>query len=74
MKYAGMEDRNAIEAQMPWQDRDVPKTLYGQLTETTEKFPNHNAVSFQLLSGATDKTETFTWKQLHGKVTQAANL
>lgn len=74
MPYSGMEDRNAIEAQMPWEDRDVPKTLYAQLTQTTEKFPNYNAVSFQLLSGPTDKKETFSWKQLHGKVTQAANM
>ncbi len=74
MTYSGMEDRNAIEAEMPWEARDVPKTLYGQLTKTTDKFPNHNAVSFQLLSGPTDKKETFTWKQLHGKVSQAANM
>ncbi|KIN61763.1 Acyl-CoA synthase [Sulfitobacter noctilucae] len=74
MTYAGMEDRAAIEAQMPWEDRDVPKTLYGQLTQTTDKFPNHNAISYQILSGPKDKAETFTWKQLHGKVTQAANM
>ncbi|MEM6940800.1 MAG: acyl-CoA synthetase [Pseudomonadota bacterium] len=74
MPYSGMKDRNAIEAEMPWEARKVPKTLYAQLSETTKKFPNHNAVSFQLLSGATDKKETFSWSQLHAKVTQAANL
>ncbi len=74
MTYAGMEDRAAIEAQMPWEDRDVPKTLYGQLTQTTDKFPSHKAISYQILSGPKDKAETFTWKQLHGKVTQAANM
>lgn len=74
MRYASMEDRNAIEAEMPWEKRDVPKTLYGQVTQTATRFPNHNAVSFQLLSGPTDKKETFTWKQLHGKISQAANL
>jgi acyl-CoA synthetase (AMP-forming)/AMP-acid ligase II len=74
MTYAGMEDRNAIEAEMPWEDRDVPVTLYGQLSETIAKFPNHNAMSYQLLSGATDKAETLTWTDLHGKITQAANL
>ena len=74
MRYAGIEDRNAIEAEMPWEKRNVPKTLYGQLSQTAQKFPSHNAISFQLLSGATDKKETLTWKQLHGKVTQAANL
>ena len=74
MRYAGIEDRNAIEAEMPWEKRNVPKTLYGQLSQTAQKFPSHNAISFQLLSGATDKKETLIWKQLHGKVTQAANL
>ncbi len=74
MPYAGLEDRNAIVAEMPWEDRDVPVTLYGQLTETTRKFPNHNAISYQILSGPKDKKETFTWTQLHGKVSQAANL
>lgn len=74
MPYAGMEDRNAIEAQMPWEARGVPKTLFGQLTKTTQKFPNHKAISFQILSGPKDKAETFTWTQLHGKVAQAANM
>ncbi|MCX7559052.1 acyl-CoA synthetase [Sulfitobacter sp. F26204] len=74
MPYAGMEDRNAIEAQMPWADRDVPVTLYGQLSQTTQKFPNHKAISYQILSGPKDKTETFTWKQLLDSVSQTANL
>ncbi len=74
MTFAGMDDRNAIEAEMPWEDRDVAKTLYGLLSGTTAKFPNNKAVSFQILSGPTDKAETLTWQQLHGKTTQAANL
>ena len=28
MTFAGLDDRNAIEAQMPWSERDVAKTLY----------------------------------------------
>ncbi|MFY0645364.1 acyl-CoA synthetase [Sulfitobacter geojensis] len=74
MPYAGMKDRNAIVAEMPWAERDVPTTLYGQLSETTQKFPNHKAISFQILSGPKDKSETFTWTQLHAKVTQTANM
>jgi acyl-CoA synthetase (AMP-forming)/AMP-acid ligase II len=69
-----MKDRNAIVAEMPWAERDVPTTLYGQLSETTQKFPNHKAISYQILSGPKDKSETFTWTQLHGKVTQTANM
>ena len=59
---------------MPWSQRDVPVTLYSLLTNTAQKFPNNNAVSYQLLSGPKDKAETLTWMQLHEKVTQTANL
>ncbi|TMM51828.1 acyl-CoA synthetase [Sulfitobacter sabulilitoris] len=74
MTFAGMDDRNAIEAEMPWEERDVPKTLYSLLTGTATKFPGHNAISYQLFSGPKDKAETLSWKQLHGKVTQTANM
>ncbi|MFK7879032.1 acyl-CoA synthetase [Roseobacter sp.] len=74
MSFAGIEDRNAIEAEMPWADRPLPKTLYGLLSETTGKFPDHNAVSYQIFSGPKDKAETLTWTSLKDRVTQTANL
>ena len=74
MAYEGMTDRNRIEAEMPWADRDVPVTLYGLLEKTTAKFPKHNAISYQIFSGPKDKAETFNWSQLKDKTTQAANL
>ncbi|MEP3944352.1 acyl-CoA synthetase [Ascidiaceihabitans sp.] len=74
MAYEGMEDRNRIEAEMTWEERDVPVTLYGLLSRTTAKFPNHNALSYQIFSGPNDKKETFNWQQLKDKTTQAANL
>jgi len=74
MAFAGMDDRNAIEAEMPWAERPVAKTLWGQLTATAEKFPQHNAVSYQIFSGPKDKAETITWAGLHKKTAQAANL
>ena len=73
MNVAGTVDRKAIEAEMPWEKRDVPKTLYGLLSNTTQKFPNHNAISYQILSGPKDKAETLSWTAFHGRVTQAAN-
>ena len=72
--FASYEDRNAIEAEMPWAERDLPDTVYGMLGRTAAKLGGHKAVTFQLLSGEKDKAETLTWGQLHGKVTQAANL
>ncbi|WP_146344061.1 acyl-CoA synthetase [Falsiphaeobacter marinintestinus] len=74
MGFAGLADRNAIENEMPWEERDLPKTLYKMLSNTADKFPNNKAVSYQLLSGPTDKVESFTWSQLKDKVSQAANL
>ena len=74
MTFAGIEDRNAIAAEMPWEDRDVATTLYGLLSNTAQKFPDNNAVSYQIFSGPKDKAETLSWRELHGRVTQAANL
>ncbi|MEP3844400.1 MAG: acyl-CoA synthetase [Paracoccaceae bacterium] len=74
MTFIGYEDRDAIEAEMAWDERDLPKTLYGMLSGTAQKFPNHNAATFQIFSGPKDKAETLTWQDLHAKVTQTANL
>lgn len=74
MSFANLADRNAIENEMPWSERDVPVTLHQMLSRTARRFPDHNATSFQLLSGPKDKAETLTWTELLGKVNQAANL
>ena len=73
-KFSSMADRNATESAMSWEERALPTTVYGLLSRTTEKFGTRNAVSYQILSGVKDKAETLTWSDLHGKVTQAANL
>ena len=74
MTFAGLDDRNAIENQMAWKDRDLPQTLYQALSKTAEQYPQSNAISYQLFSGPTDKAETLNWSQLKEKVTQTANL
>jgi fatty-acyl-CoA synthase/long-chain acyl-CoA synthetase len=74
MAYAGLEDKRALEAEMPWEERDVSTTIYEQLSKTAAAFPTHNAVSFQLFSGPTDPAETLTWSILKDRVTQAANM
>jgi fatty-acyl-CoA synthase/long-chain acyl-CoA synthetase len=73
-KFASLADARAIEAEMPWSERDVPATLYKLLSRTADSFPSGKAISYQLLSGPKDKAETLTWRELHGRVTQAANL
>ncbi|MCA0922298.1 acyl-CoA synthetase [Pseudooceanicola nanhaiensis] len=74
MSFASVEDALAIEREMPWQERDVPATLYGQLARTAEKFPEHDAVSFQLTSGPKDPAQTLNWAEMHREVCRAANL
>ncbi|MEC7258300.1 MAG: AMP-binding protein, partial [Pseudomonadota bacterium] len=74
MSFASRQDALAIEAEMPWANRDLPKTVFEMLSSTAKKFPQRPAVSYQLLSGPKDKAETLTWAQLQGKVSQAANL
>ncbi|NOD98260.1 acyl-CoA synthetase [Ruegeria sp. HKCCD6228] len=74
MAFVGLEDKKRMEQEMPWEDRDLPVTFHQLLSRTAGKFPNHNAMSFQLFSGPKDKAETLTWSQLLGQVNQAANL
>ena len=74
MTYASVVDRDAIENEMVWGDRDLPATTYGLLSQTAGKFPSRNAVTYQLMSGPTDKCETFSWSELKDKTTQVANM
>ncbi|WP_299643130.1 acyl-CoA synthetase [uncultured Ruegeria sp.] len=74
MAFVGLEDKKRMEQEMPWEDRDLPVTFHQLLLRTAGKFPNHNAMSFQLFSGPNDKAETLTWSQLLSQVNQAANL
>ena len=74
MQFASIQDTRSIEKEMRWEERDIPKTLFEMLTKTTEQFGNKNAVTFQLLSGPSDKAETLTWNMLHEKTAQTANL
>ncbi len=73
-QFSTLADRNAIEAERPWAERDVPNSVYERLSLTADRFGDRSAVSFQILSGPKDRAETLTWRELHGKTTQAANL
>ncbi|EEW25902.1 acyl-CoA synthetase [Rhodobacter ferrooxidans] len=72
--FATLGDLKAIEAAAPWAERGIPPTMYQFLTETKNRHGDRPAVSFQLQSGADDPAKTLTWAELHGRVTQAANL
>lgn len=74
MTYASVADRDAIQAEMPWDARDLPVTTFAMLSQTTEKFPQRDAVTFQLLSDPGAKSETLSWTQLRDQTAQTANL
>ncbi len=73
-KFATIADRNAIQSEMTWAERDVPRTIYQMLSRVRDAHGGLPALSFQILSTPGSKAETLSWNQLHGQVTQAANL
>ncbi|WP_071674032.1 acyl-CoA synthetase [Nioella nitratireducens] len=73
-RFANLADVKTIERENPWPDSQPAATIYELLGKTRDRVGQMNAISYQLFSGPTDKAETLTWTQLHGKVTQAANL
>ncbi len=72
--FANLADLKAIEAELPWAERDEARSMYEFLTRAKDAHGGRPAISFQLLSGPATKSETVTWSELHGQVTQAANL
>ncbi|MDP5306914.1 acyl-CoA synthetase [Paracoccus spongiarum] len=73
-RFSSIHDRDRVEAEEPYDQRDLPQTLYGFLARTAERFPDRPAVSFQLLSGPSDHATTLTWRDLLQRVTETANL
>lgn len=68
------EDIAAIEAEMPWEARDIGHSMHDFLSRTARAHGERPAVTFQLTSGPQDKAQTLTWSALLDQVTQAANL
>src|SRR6056297_1815182 len=74
MTFASRQDALDIQNEIPWADRDRPGSLYQMLRTTVDAFPDRPAISYQLMSGATDPAQTMTWQQFHEQVCRAANL
>ncbi|WP_116132965.1 acyl-CoA synthetase [Tropicimonas sp. IMCC34043] len=74
MGFATVADIRAIEAEMPWEERDVPTTIHRFLGAAKAAHGSRPAVSFQMFSGPNDPAETLDWDELHRRVIQAANL
>ncbi|WP_375262825.1 acyl-CoA synthetase [Palleronia sp.] len=74
MGYATPEDRRRIEGDTPWEERDLPVTVWQQIERTAGRFPDRPAMTYQMFSGPKDKAETLSWSELKDQVAQAANL
>ncbi|MGX0876407.1 acyl-CoA synthetase (AMP-forming)/AMP-acid ligase II [Roseovarius sp. MBR-154] len=74
MGFTSRQDALDIQNEMPWEARERPATLYQMLHDTARAFPDRPALSYQLLSGPSDKAQTLTWQQFHDQCCQAANL
>ncbi|WP_435258150.1 acyl-CoA synthetase [Thioclava sp. FR2] len=72
--FASAADVRAIEAEMAWADRPIAKTMHEFIGQTASKHASRLAISYQLFSDPTSLSKSLTWQELHGKVTQAANL
>lgn len=73
-KFASAADRDAVEAEMPYEARALPASVYQMLSRTRERFPNRPAISYQLLADPRSKAVTLNWNELHERVTETANL
>jgi len=74
MSFASVADRDIIENEQPFAERDLPATTYSLLSRTAAAHGARDALSFQLLSDPKSKKETLNWTDLHGRATQTANL
>lgn len=72
--FASLADIKAIEAEMPWSDRPVAKSMHEFLSRAARDHGNRPAVSYQLTSGPADPAQTLTWTEVLAGATQAANL
>ncbi len=72
--FATREDALRIEEEMPWEERDLARTMHDFLADVASRHGTRDAVSFQITSGPKDKVETLTWAELHGRTCQVANL
>lgn len=73
-QFKTLDDLRALEAEMPYDARALPVTVYQALEQVAARHGGRPAVSFQMFSTPGAKAQTLTWAELKGRVTQAANL
>ncbi|MEM6307247.1 MAG: acyl-CoA synthetase, partial [Pseudomonadota bacterium] len=74
MGFATKTDLDGIMAEMPWDAREKPSTMYQFINNVADRHGDRPGISFQILSGPKDKAETLNWRAFRDKSVQAANL
>ncbi|MEO0487685.1 MAG: acyl-CoA synthetase [Pseudomonadota bacterium] len=74
MPFATIADRDALEAEMPWADRDRPVTMLDFVDAVALNHGHRPGISFQITSGPKDPSQTLTWQQFRDQCVQAANF
>ncbi len=74
LDFSGSKQRDAIEAEMPWDERSLSVTIYERLAKTAHEFSERPAFSYQITSGVKDKSVTLNWADTLMQVTRAANM
>ena len=74
VRFASVADRDSVENEMPYGQRQVPHSVYAALTRMRETHPQRPALSFQLFSAPDAPAQTLNWADLHERVTETANL
>lgn len=74
VQIATRADILAVEREMPWEARVSARSVYEQLTQTANRYPDRPALAFQLKSGPRDRVVRLSWSEMHRDVTRAANL
>ncbi len=74
MTYATFADRDAVEQECPWKDRDVPVTTFELLSKTADSHGARPATTFQMFASPTGRADTLAWTELRDRATQTANL
>ncbi|WP_172292738.1 acyl-CoA synthetase [Pseudoruegeria sp. HB172150] len=72
--YRSAADRDAIQSEKSWAERNNPVTIYQLLSGTAGRFPDRNAFTFQMFADPGAKAETLSWAELKDQVGRAANL
>ena len=74
MRIATLADKIAAEQEMPVEARWSAQSLFEQLVETAGRYPERDAIAFQLQGGARSRVRVMRWAEVHRDVTRLANL